>query len=74
MEQKLITKLCYAGFKEWLNTLEQTGLAELRELVKPEEEAWIARYEEALATWEVEAKEMSACFVSNSIPQIWTSF
>ena len=52
-----MTKLCYNGYREWLIRLEKIGLDELKKLVQADEAGWIAKYEEATASWEKEASE-----------------
>jgi hypothetical protein len=49
--------LCFDGYIDWLQEVENTGLAVLRELVVQEQEAWIEKHKREMDVWRAQAAE-----------------
>ncbi|WVQ95912.1 hypothetical protein IAU59_003011 [Kwoniella sp. CBS 9459] len=55
--RKLVTKLCYVGYWNWLQACEEEGIEQFKAMVNQEKDDILSKYEEAHKAWEIEVKE-----------------
>lgn len=55
--KKLVTKMCFDAYWEWLNLVEKTGLEVLTDLVDQEKGQWIEKHEKEMEQWRIQVAE-----------------
>ncbi|WVR07923.1 hypothetical protein IAU60_004966 [Kwoniella sp. DSM 27419] len=54
--RKLVTKLCFHGYWQWLQDCEEEGINQLKEMVDKDKDEVLAKYNEAHKLWESEVQ------------------
>lgn len=57
--QKLIVKLCYDKYWDWLQECESEGIRVFGDLVDGDRDMWITKYKESMQVFEQELQEWS---------------
>ncbi|WWD20419.1 hypothetical protein CI109_104895 [Kwoniella shandongensis] len=55
--KKLVTKLCYLGYFQWMQDCEEEGLRQFRQMIAKDEKEVIEKHEASHKAWEEEVKE-----------------